>query len=440
MEKTALLLNETHDPNLRSFVESANDPATEMPIQNLPLAVFRRKGANEPYRVGAGIGDQVLDVAAVHELLDDAASEAAKACRAPSMNALMELGQSHWSALRLGLSRLLRADSKNMSVVSACLTPIRDAEFALPAKIGNFSDYAASLHHVLKVTKIVRPEDPSLDPHLAWSPIAYHHRPSTVRPDGHSFLRPKGQLGRFKDGIPEFGPTESLDYEAELGIYIGRNTEFGQALSVDQAEASIFGLTVLNDWTARDIMFWERLPLGPFLSKSFDTTVSPWVVTMEALEPFRRSWGREAGFPEPLPNLDSALNRKRGALDVQVEVLLQTAKGETEGLKPQLLSLSNTRDMYWTVAQLVAHQTSAGCNLEQGDLIGTGTISGPGLEESGCMYERTLGGQAPIAMPTGEQRRFVEDGDTLIIRAYCQADGFRKIGFGNAASTVLANP
>ncbi|WER47625.1 fumarylacetoacetase [Cupriavidus sp. WKF15] len=432
-------LNETHGPDLRSFVSSANDPATEFPIQNLPLAIFRRRGANEPFRVGTGIGDQVLDIAAVQELFDGSAREAARACGEPSMNALMDLGPSHWSALRLGLSRILRDDSQYVTAINACLTPIRDAEFGLPAKIGNFSDYAASLHHVSKVTKIARPENPELDPNLVWSPIAYHHRPSTIRPHGHGFLRPKGQLGHFKDGKPVFGPSEKMDYEAELGIYIAKTTDFGKALSLDEAEEAIFGLTVLNDWTARDIMFWERLPLGPFLSKSFDTTVSPWVVTMEALEPFRRASVRSAPYPDPLPNLDSAQNRERGALDVHVEVLLQTEKGEASGFSPVSLSLSNTRDMYWTVSQLVAHQTSAGCNLEQGDLIGTGTISGPAREESGCMFELTLGGQAEVDMPTGERRGFVEDGDTLIVRAYCKADGFRKIGFGDAGSTVLPN-
>lgn len=436
----AMRLNETHDPQLRSFVASANEPDTDFPIQNLPFAVFRRKGTNEPFRVGTAIGDQVLEIAGIQGLFGGPAREAAWACEAASMNALMDLGPAHWSALRLGLSRILREGSEHVSAVNAAMTPIRNAEFGLPVKIGNFSDYAASLHHVSKVTKIARPENPDLDPNLVWSPIAYHHRASTIRPDGHAFLRPKGQLGHFKDGKPVFGPSKKMDYEAELGIYIARTTEFGQALSVDEAEDAIFGLTVLNDWTARDIMFWERLPLGPFLSKSFDTTVSPWIVTMEALEPFRRASTRTAPYPDPLPNLDSAQNRERGALDVHVEVLLQTAKGEASGFSPVPLSLSNTCDMYWTVSQLVAHQTSAGCNLEQGDLIGTGTISGRAREASGCMFELTLGGQAEVEMPTGERRGFVEDGDTLIIRAHCQSDGFRKIGFGNAGSTIQPNP
>lgn len=436
----AMRLNETHDPALSSFVESANHPATHFPIQNLPFAVFRRAGTNEPFRVGTGIGDQVLDIPAVQELLQGDAREAARACSAPSMNALMDLGQAHWSALRLGLSRLLRNDSAQQAAVNACLTPIGEAGFGLPAKIPHFSDYAASLHHVLKVTQIARPENPTLDPNMQWNPVGFHSRASTVRPGRHTFLRPKGQLGHMKDGIPVFGPSQKLDYEAELGIYVGKNTDMGKALTLDEAEEVIFGMTVLNDWTARDIMFWERLPLGPYLSKNFATTVSPWVVTMEALEPFRRAWSRTAPYPDPLPNLDSAQNRKRGALDVHVEVLLQTEQGEAGGLDPFPLSRSSTRDMYWSISQLVSHHTSTGCSLEQGDLIGTGTISGPGSEESGCMYELTRGGHADVQMPTGERRGFVEDGDTVIVRAYCKSDGFRKIGFGDAASTVLANP
>ncbi len=432
-------LNETHNPDLRSFVESANDPAADFPIQNLPLAVFRRGGSAQAFRVGTAIGDQVLDIGAVADLLDGSAREAAQACQASSMNALMDLGPARWSALRLGLSRLLRDNSKAIDAVTACLTPIREAEFGLPFKIGSFTDYGASVHHVHKVTKIARPENPHLEPNMIWNPVGFHSRASSIRTDGQRFPRPKGQTGVLKDGVPVFGPTQSLDYEAELGIFIGKNTELGQPLSVDEADDAIFGFTVLNDWTARDVMFWERLPLGPFLSKNFATTISPWVVTKEALEPFRRSWERSAPYPDPLPNLDSAQDRKRGALDVKVEVLLQTEKGEAGGFGPTSLSLSNARDLYWSVAQLVAHFTSTGCNLEQGDMIGTGTISGPGIEESGCMYELTLGGKAPVEMPTGERRGFVEDGDTLIVRAYCEADGFRRIGFGNAGSTVLAN-
>jgi len=433
----ALRLNETHDPALKSFVASANDPAADFPIQNLPFAVYRRAGSAEPFRVGTAIGDQVLDIAAVAEMLDISAREAAKACQASSMNALMDLGPTHWSALRLGLSRLLRADSSTINAVTAFLMPIRDAEFGLPFKIGNFTDFAASLHHVHKVTKIARPENPHLEPNMIWIPVGFHSRASSVRTNGQYFRRPKGQLAVLEDGVPVYGPSQKLDYEAELGIFISKNTELGQPLSVDEADAAIFGFTVLNDWTARDIMFWERLPLGPLLSKNFATTISPWVVTYEAIEPFRRSWERVAPYPEPLPNLDSAQDRKRGALDVKVEVLLQTGKGAASGFDPVSLSLSNTRDMYWSAAQLAAHFTSTGCNLEQGDMIGTGTISGPGVEESGCMFELTLGGQAEVEMPTGERRGFVEDGDTLIVRAYCEGGGFRRIGFGDAGSTVL---
>lgn len=437
---SALRLNETHDPRLSSFVETANDPNSDFPIQNLPLAVFRRQNSAQALRVGVGIGDQILDIAAVQSVLEGAAREAAKVCEAPSMNALMDLGPAAWSALRLGLSRALRSDSPQQAAVQAALTPLSAVEFALPVKIGNFSDYAASLHHVAKVTRIVRPENPAVDSSLLWSPIAYHHRASTVRTDGHGFRRPKGLLGHFQDGVPVVGPSAKLDYEAELGIYISRTTGFGEPLAIDEAEDCIFGLTVLNDWTARDMMFWERLPLGPFLSKSFDTTVSPWIVTMEALAPFRDVFRRSPDLPAPLPGMDTEQNRQRGGLDVHVEVLLQTQQAATRGDAPVSLSRTNTRDMHWTLAQILAHQTSAGCNLEQGDLIGTGTISGPEPEASGCMFELTQGGAQAVELPSGERRGFVEDGDTVTVRAYCEAAGYRRIGFGNASSTVLPNP
>ena len=433
-------LNETHDPALHSFVNSANHSAAEFPIQNLPFAVFRRRSTADAFRVGVGIGDQVLDVSAVAGLLDGLARKAANACQQPSMNALMDLGAEAWTALRLGLSRLLRDSSPHIPAVSEHLLPMADLEFGLPLKITSFTDFGASIHHVAKVTRIAIPDNPHIEPHMLWIPVGFHSRGSTVRSSGHSFPRPKGQTGVVQNGVPVFGPSQKLDYEAELGIYISRDTDMGQPLSVDEAEDAIFGFSVLNDWTARDIMFRERLPLGPLTSKNFATTISPWVVTAEALEPFRRAMSRSEPYPDPLPNLDSERNRRRGALDVKVEVLLQTASGEAQGLEPTSLSLSNVLDMYWTPAQLIAHQTSTGSSLEQGDLIGTGTISGPGQTESGCMFELTLGGKEEVAMPTGERRGFVEDGDTAIIRAFCEAEGFRSIGFGEASSKVLANP
>jgi fumarylacetoacetase len=432
-------LNETHAQSLTSFVKSANDPQTHFPLQNLPLAVFRRKGSSEAFRIGAGIGDQIVDIQAVARLLEEPAREAALQCGQPSMNGLMALGAAHWSALRLGLSRLLREGSPHFGAVMEQLVAMKDAEFTLPMKIPNYTDYVASKDHISKVIKVKRPQTPEIPPSYVWTPLAYHGRASTIRPSGHTFVRPKGQTGQHDGARSLYRLTEWLDYEAELGMYIRADTEHGQSLDVDEAEAMIFGISVFNDWTARDIQGWEQFPLGPFQSKSFATTISPWVISMEALEPFRRPFERDASFPEPAVELDSDNLRQRGQIDVQVDILIQTERMAKKGLAPQLLGRSNLTDCYWSIAQMVAHQSANGCKLEAGDLIGTGTISGPELHESGCMMELTLGGKAPVTLSSGEKRAFVDDGDTVTVQAYCQADGFRRIGFGDAAATVVPN-
>jgi fumarylacetoacetase len=432
-------LNETHDKDLRSFVESANNPATDFPIQNLPLAVYRRKGSVEAFRIGAAIGDQVLDIRAVLDLLEEPAQQAAAVCSEATMNGLMALGPKHWSALRRGLSRLLREGAAHAADVRGHLLPMKDAEYALPATIPNYTDYVASKNHISKVIKVKRPETPEIPPSYMWTPLAYHGRASTIRTSGHTFKRPKGQTGKPEGPRSVYSATQWLDYEAELGMYIAWDTENGHVLNVDQAEEIVFGLSVFNDWTARDIQTWEQFPLGPFQSKSFVTTISPWVVSQEALEPFRRPFERDASLPQPALELDSPNLRARGQIDVKIEVLLQTEKMARAGAEPDVLGRSNLTDCFWAPAQLVAHQTANGCNLQAGDLIGTGTISGPALEESGCMMELTLGGKAPVTLSSGEKRAFVDDGDTLTVRAFCQADGFRRIGFGEAAGTVLPN-
>lgn len=430
-------LNETHDPALRSFVASANRPDADFPIQNLPLAVFRPGREGGDFRVGAGIGDCVLDIAAAGACLDPEAQAAVQACREASMKALMALGPPHWARLRRGLSRLLREGSPFQRQAGAHLYPIADAEFLLPLKIGNFSDYLASMHHISKVIRVKRPDHPELPQSFAWSPIAYHSRASTVRTSGYGFTRPRGQAGRFENDRPLTDPTRMLDYEVELGIYVGTSNAQGEPLGVDAADAAIFGYSALNDWTARDMQGWESQPLGPFQSKSFTTTVSPWVVTAEALEPYRVGVSRQDGQPMPPACLDSDRNRERGMPDVRMEVLLLTGQLHAAGARPVLLGASRLTDAYWTPGQMVAHHTLNGCVLETGDLIGTGTISGPGDEACGCMFELTRGGREPFALPNGEERAFVQDGDTVIVRAYCQKPGFARLGFGEAAATVL---
>lgn len=425
-------LDETHDPKLRAFVESANDPSTDFPIQNLALAVYRRARTGEAFRVGAAIGDRILDIHAVRALLDEPAQEAAQVCGQASMDGLMRLGRANWRALRLALSRLLREGSAHQGAASEHLMAMAEAEYMLPVAIPNFTDCSASAHHMSKAIRARRPDSPGLPAQFKWMPLAYNGRASTVRVSGYEFPRPKGQIGVMEEGQPVFGPTRWLDYEAELGIYIGTGSKDGESLSVDQSEDAIFGLSVLNDWTARDIQGWESQPLGPFQAKSFTTTISPWVVTMEALLPYRSAWGRTGEDPQPLPNLESAANREKGGIDVQVQVLIETPKSSA----PALLGHSRLTDCYWTLAQLVAHHTANGCPLELGDLVGTGTISGPGLEQCGCIFELASAGRNPFKLPNGESRGFIEDGDTVTVKAFCEATGLRRIGFGSAMATV----
>ncbi len=430
-------LNETHDPALKSFVASANKPDADFPIQNLPLAVFKLKGSNDAFRIGAGIGDQILDIAAVSACFAAEQAPAVQACSDTSMKALMELGQAHWSHLRSGLSKLLRQESSFQREVTAHLHLITDVEFQLPLKVGNFSDYLASMHHISKVLRIKRPENPELPQSFVWSPIAYHSRASTLQVSGYNFARPLGQAGRFENDRPLVDPTRMLDYEVELGIYIGTPNTQGEPLDVDAADAAIFGYSALNDWTARDMQGWESQPLGPFQSKSFTTTLSPWIVTAEALEPYRLPMSRPDGQPASPACLDSSLNQERGMMDVRLEVLLLSEQLRAAGQPPAVLGSSLLTDAYWTPAQMVAHHTLNGCALETGDLIGTGTISGPSDDASGCMFELTHGGRQPFQLPNGEKRSFVEDGDTVIVRAHCQKAGLPRIGFGAATATVI---
>ena len=430
-------LNETHDPALRSSVVSANRADAGFPIQNLPLAVFRSGHQGGDFRVGAGIGDLVLDIGEMGASLAAECGPAVQACRGASMKALMELGPVHWARLRLGLSRLLREGSPCRREAEQHLHPIADAEFLLPLKIGNFSDYLASMHHISKVIRVKRPDHPELPQSFVWSPIAYHSRVSTVRASGYSFARPRGQAGRFENDRPLTDPTRMLDYEVELGIYVGTSNAQGDQLDVDAADAAIFGYSALNDWTARDMQGWESQPLGPFLSKSFTTTVSPWVVTAEALAPYRVAMSRPDGQPAAPACLDSDGNRARGMLDVRMEVLLLTEQLAAAGEGPVSLGVSRLTDAYWTPGQMVAHHTLNGCILETGDLIGTGTISGPGDDACGCMFELTRGGRQPFHLPNGEERAFVQDGDTVIVRAHCQKAGWPRLGFGDAVATVL---
>ena len=432
------MLNETHDPAVRSFVASANAQGTDFPLQNLPFGIVRRRGSTERWRGGVAIGDQVLDLAALADtsLLAGDAAVALRACVDDSLNAFMALGAPAWSRLRRALWRLLRQDAAEASRVGTCLIPAAAIEHALPARIGDYTDFYASVHHATAVGRMFRPDQP-LMPNYKWVPIGYHGRASSIGVSPQRFARPVGQRLPPGAGQPVVGPTQRLDYELELGIVVGTGNPLGSRVPVAAAETHIFGVCLLNDWSAREIQAWEYQPLGPFLAKNFATTISPWIVTLEALAPFRLPWTRASGDPEPLPYLDAPSVRAHGALDIELEVALQTARMRASGVPAQRLSRSNFRHSYWTAAQLVAHHTVNGCNLQPGDLLGTGTQSGPSPEEAGSLLELTQGGKQALVLQDGETRTFLQDGDTVILRAWCQREGAARIGFGEAVGEVL---
>ena len=430
-------INATHDPALRSWVDSANAPLTDFPIQNLPFAVFRRAAGREAFRGGVAIGDQILDLAALHglQLVRGPAARPLAACVLPALNELMALGADAWSCLRAALSKLLRADCPEVLKVSGALVPQAEAQLTVPARIGDYTDFYASIHHATAVGRLFRPDNPLL-PNYKWVPIAYHGRASSIGVSGQTFRRPVGQLMPAGAQRPELLPSQRLDYELEVGIFIGGGNPLGTPIAIADAEQHVFGLCLLNDWSARDIQAWEYQPLGPFLAKNFATTLSPWIVTLEALAPFRAAWTRPSPDPQPLPYLDSADLRRSGAVDLQLEVYIETEKMRAAGQSPQRLSRSNFRDSYWAISQMVAHHASNGCNLSPGDLLGSGTQSGPAPEEAGSLLELTIGGKQAITLASGETRTFLADGDRVILKAVGERAGYRRIGFGEASGTV----
>jgi fumarylacetoacetase len=431
-------IDPTHDPALRSWVDNANLPDCDFPIQNLPFAVFRRAGSTEPFRGGVAIGDQILDLRALgsREMVDDSVKPALSACGEPTLNRFMSMGPQESSRLRRWLSDSLRKDSAAAARLQADLVPQSDAEFGLPASIGDYTDFYASIHHATTVGRQFRPDNPLL-PNYQWIPIAYHGRSSSIQVSEHAFQRPIGQ--RMTPGAltPTVGPTQRLDFELEVGIFVGRGNALGTAIPIKNAESHVFGLCLLNDWSARDIQGWEYQPLGPFLSKNFASTVSPWIVTLEALAPFRLPFSRPVQDPQPLPYLDDSEAHSAGGLDIALEVSLQTARMRAQGLQPERLALSNFCHAYWTIAQMITHHTINGCNLRPGDLLGSGTLSGPSADQAGSLLELSAGGRQPVTLKSAETRTFLEDGDRVVLRAWCQRDGHKRIGFGTATATVL---
>jgi fumarylacetoacetase len=431
-------LDRTHDVAAKSWVESANAAGTDFPVQNLPFGIFRRTGESA-FRAGIAIGDQILDLSApaARNLFAGEAAAAESAVSQPALNALAGLRPSTITALRFAIFDALTDPAQRAKIVSA-LVPMAEAEHAVPFTIGDFTDFYASIFHATRVGLMYRPQNP-LMPNYKYVPVAYHGRSSTVVVDGTPVRRPRGQLKLGEDAAPVYEVCRRLDYEAEVGFYIGAPTN-GEVIDVDAAPAHVFGFTVLNDWSARDIQTWEYQPLGPFLGKNFATTVSPWVVTLDALRPFRApALVREEGDPAALPHLTSARDIVAGGVAIAIEVEIRSARMRAEEIAPLRLSRSSFGDSYWTFAQMLTHHTSNGCALRSGDLLGSGTMSGPGSDMSmwGSLVELSHNGRDALTLPTGEKRTFIEDGDEIIMRGRCERSGFATLGFGACGGMLV---
>jgi fumarylacetoacetase len=436
-------INETHDPNLKSWIESANDPDTDFPIQNLPFITYWSKNEEDIGGIGVLIGDQVFDLGLggslgfFENLLSEDSEEALY--DGITLNDLEVWSTEERLAFRLQLSRLFRTDANSYTRarLSECLTPLSEVDIDFPFETRDYTDFYCSIFHATNVGSMFRPDNPLL-PNYKYLPIGYHGRASSIVLSGTEVKRPQGQNRSDAEKPPIYIPCRNLDYEMEVGFFVSNGNGMGETIPIENAEEHIFGLCLVNDWSARDIQAWEYQPLGPFLAKNFATTISPFVVTMEALAPFRTAaFARPEGDPAPLDYLAYEENEKQGGIDVNLEVYIASQKMRDENIAPMLVSRSNMKDLYWTIGQMLAHHASNGCNLQSGDLIATGTISGPEKSERGCLLEMTWRGTEPIELPTGEQRRFLEDGDEVIMKGFCEREGFRRIGFGECRGVIL---
>jgi fumarylacetoacetase len=431
-------LDAAPDPARRSWVESAQSPGTDFPIQNLPFGVI---ATGEDARPAVAIGDRVLDLRHARDAghLGSLDAALAESLGAPTLNALVALGRPALATLRARVSECLAAGTEagRRAAADAGLTlPMADVELRLPVAIGDYTDFYASIDHATNVGSMFRPDNPLL-PNYRHIPIAYHGRASSIRVSGTAVRRPRGQVAP-PGGPPAFAASARMDYEVEVGAVIGRGNALGAAIPIAEAEAHLAGLVLVNDWSARDIQAWEYQPLGPFLAKNFGTTVSPWLVTLDALEPYRVPARQRGGDePAPLPYLADAGDRARGGVDLTLEVWLRTARMREAGAPAERLSRGSFTRMYWTLAQMVAHHASNGCDLRAGDLLASGTVSGPGKDERGCLLELAWRGEQPVRLANGEERRFLEDGDEVILRGSCAREGAARIGFGECRAMVL---
>ena len=433
------IFDPTHDPKRRSFVDSASGHPN-FPIQNLPLGIFSPNDGAP--RGGVAIGDKILDLAALRDvgIAPAQAGNALTAAAGPTLNAFFALPENERAALRTFLSDVLEASSPHRAKLEPLLHDAAVCTMHLPATIGDYTDFYVGIHHATNVGKVFRPDNPLL-PNYKYVPIGYHGRASTIGISGETVRRPNGQRKLPDETAPTFGPARNLDYELELGIWIGPGNAKGTPIPVSRAADHVVGLCLLNDWSARDIQAWEYQPLGPFLAKNFSTTISPWVVTTEALAPFRIAQAaRPADDPKPLGYLTDINDQARGAFDLELDVAILTPAMKSKGLGPHRLARSNAKHMYWTVAQMVAHHTSGGCDLRPGDLFGSGTISTPDDSGLGSLLEISRGGKQPIELPSGESRKYLEDGDEIIFTAHARRDGFISIGFGECRATIAGAP
>lgn len=433
-----IALNRTHDASARSWVTSANAPGTDFPIQNLPFCVFRRHGANDGPRCGVAIGDRIVDIAKAANAFTGAARGAATACGSDALNSLMALPPEAVSSLRLQLFDLLEQDApSNRSLIEDALVPMGYAALLMPVRIAGYTDFFASIHHATNAGRLFRPDQPLL-PNYKYVPVGYNGRAASIQLGQSPVYRPRGQLRRTGNDAPAFLPCEKLDYEVELGFLIGQGSQQGRPISVDDAWNHVFGVCLLNDWSARDVQAWEAQPLGPFLAKSFATSISPWIVTAEALAPFRvPAAQRSDGDPAPLPHLLATADQASGAVHIAIDAHLASQRMRANGQPAMRLSRSDSATLYWTPAQMITHHTSNGAFLQNGDLLGSGTISGGDDSALGSLLEISRGGVRPFQLPSGEQRTFLEDGDEVTLTAFCERSGFARIGFGACRSTVL---
>ncbi|MEO0484214.1 MAG: fumarylacetoacetase [Planctomycetota bacterium] len=457
-------IDHTHDPKLTSWIESANAPGSDFPIQNLPFGVFSRGDDDHP-RIGVAIGDSILDLEVCvnaglfdPDLIDDEGEDAAHvhggelddevtiALSMDSLNFFQSLGPAAWKHARSRISALLSADNDelqgNAELRAEAIVPMADAELYLPCEIGDYTDFYASVHHATNVGTMFRPDNPLL-PNYKHIPVGYHGRASSVQVSGEPVRRPMGQTVAADSETPTFGPCRLLDYEFEIGVFVGADNaalanDPGRRIEIGEAPARLFGLVVLNDWSARDVQKWEYQPLGPFLAKNFATSISPWIVTMDALAPFRcAAFDRPEGDPAPLDYLMDEHDQKHGGVHLVCETSILTPKMREQGLPPHRVSRGHFRDLYWTLAQMLTHHASSGCPMAPGDLIGSGTVSGPEKENRGCLLELTWRGTEPLELPGGETRKFLQDGDEVVMTAYAERDGYRRIGLGTCSGVVL---